>query len=197
MEKTIKPHKFDDALMETAYVWAKKSYCTKRKVGAVISKDGTARISRFNGTVSGQPNNCEDEVLICSKCNTKHIVDRAKIEPFDHNFPGKVRYSYYCDNCQAKHDWTNPEDSIVLKTNDFTSHAEFNAITYAAKYGFALDGTEIHITTSPCKECSKLIASSGIKRVVYDEDFKDLSGVEHLKKLGIEVHKYSELMNQN
>jgi len=45
----------------------------------------------------------------------------------------------------------------------------------------------LYITLSPCKECSKLIFQSGIKRVVYNKAYKDLSGVEFLKKAGIET----------
>ena len=33
---------------------------------------------------------------------------------------------------------------------------------------------------SPCKECSKLILQSGIKKVVYKEKYKDISGLNFL-----------------
>ena len=35
--------------------------------------------------------------------------------------------------------------------------------------------------------CSKLIHQAGIVRVVYGQAYKDLSGVDFLKKAGIEV----------
>jgi dCMP deaminase len=40
---------------------------------------------------------------------------------------------------------------------------------------------------SPCKECSKLIHQAGIKRVVYATAYKDSSGIEFLKRAGVEV----------
>jgi dCMP deaminase len=40
---------------------------------------------------------------------------------------------------------------------------------------------------SPCRDCSKLIFQSGIIRVVYNIEYKDKSGINFLKKAGIEV----------
>jgi dCMP deaminase len=40
---------------------------------------------------------------------------------------------------------------------------------------------------SPCRECSKLIHQAGIRRVVYASEYKDLSGVDFLRKAGVEV----------
>jgi dCMP deaminase len=49
------------------------------------------------------------------------------------------------------------------------------------------NGATLYITLSPCKECSKLIHQSGIKRVVYCEEYKDTSGLDFLKKAGVEL----------
>ena len=43
----------------------------------------------------------------------------------------------------------------------------------------------LYITMSPCKECSKLIHQSGIKRVVYAKAYKDISGLAFLDKAGV------------
>lgn len=66
-------------------------------------------------------------------------------------------------------------------------HAEANAIVWAARAGISTSGTTIYSTHEPCYECSKLIASSGIINVVFRAEYKRRSGVELLKKLGIEV----------
>lgn len=50
--------KYSNALMGTARMWALESYCTKRKVGAVVEKQGRI-YTGFNGTPSGTPNVCE------------------------------------------------------------------------------------------------------------------------------------------
>lgn len=52
---------FDRSYLEMARVWAKNSYCTRRKVGALIVKDRMIISDGFNGTPSGFENICEDE----------------------------------------------------------------------------------------------------------------------------------------
>ena len=72
-------------------------------------------------------------------------------------------------------------------TKWYVLHAEANAIMKVAASTQSSLGATLYITLSPCKECSKLIFQSGIKRVVYYKAYKDLSGVEFLKKAGIEI----------
>ncbi len=73
------------------------------------------------------------------------------------------------------------------KTQWLVLHAEANAISKVARSTQSCEGATLYITLSPCKDCSKLIHQSGIKRVVYHEAYKDLSGVEFLQKAGITV----------
>ncbi|WP_430410724.1 deoxycytidylate deaminase [Kordia sp.] len=72
-------------------------------------------------------------------------------------------------------------------TKWYVLHAEANAILkVAASTQSCVDAT-LYITMSPCKECSKLIHQSGIKRVVYVDAYKDDSGIQFLQKAGVEV----------
>lgn len=66
-------------------------------------------------------------------------------------------------------------------------HAEANAILKVARSTQSCEGASLYITLSPCKECSKLIHQSGIKRVVYQSGYKDDSGIQFLIKAGVEV----------
>ena len=66
-------------------------------------------------------------------------------------------------------------------------HAEANAILKVASSTQACQGATLYITLSPCKECSKLIHQSGIKRVVYANSYKDESGIDFLNKANIEI----------
>ncbi len=54
-------NKFDSRYMQMARIWAENSYCTRRKVGALLVKDNMIISDGFNGTPSGFPNVCEDE----------------------------------------------------------------------------------------------------------------------------------------
>lgn len=73
------------------------------------------------------------------------------------------------------------------KTKDCVLHAEANAITKVAKSGNSSDGATLYVTTSPCVECSKLIIQSGIKRVVFSNKYRIESGLDLLKKVGVEL----------
>lgn len=67
-------------------------------------------------------------------------------------------------------------------------HAEANAILKVAGSTQSADGATLYITLSPCTQCSKLIHQAGIKRVVYAEEYKDISGIYFLKKAGVIVN---------
>ncbi len=66
-----------------------------------------------------------------------------------------------------------------------TVHAEANAIIQAAKNGTAIDGADIYVTASPCWNCFKLIANSGIKRICYLEFYRDERILATAKQAGI------------
>jgi len=72
-------------------------------------------------------------------------------------------------------------------TKWYVLHAEANAILKVAASTQSSRGATLYVTLSPCKECSKLIHQSGIKRVVYQSDYRDDSGLKFLDKAGIEV----------
>jgi dCMP deaminase len=72
-------------------------------------------------------------------------------------------------------------------------HAEANAILKVARSTQSCEGATLYITLSPCKECSKLIHQSGIKRVVYQLGYRDTSGIDFLAKAGVLVEQIEEL----
>lgn len=72
-------------------------------------------------------------------------------------------------------------------TKWYVLHAEANAILKVASSTQSCNGATLYITLSPCKDCSKLIHQSGIKRVVYTRAYKDLTGVKFLEKAGVEI----------
>lgn len=74
-------------------------------------------------------------------------------------------------------------------THWYVLHSEMNSLMKCAKNGISCNGATLYLTLSPCKECSKSILQSGLKRVVYIDNYRDLEGVEFLLKNGIEVEK--------
>jgi dCMP deaminase len=54
-------------------------------------------------------------------------------------------------------------------------------------------GATLYLTHSPCKDCSKLVLQSGIERLVYQEAYKDTSGIDFLRSAGLEVVKIENI----
>lgn len=74
-------------------------------------------------------------------------------------------------------------------TKPYVLHAEANAISKVAKSGNSSEGATLYVTSSPCIECSKLIIQSGIRRVVYSDEYRLDDGIRLLRRAGIEVEK--------
>jgi dCMP deaminase len=134
--KKKKQEKYDRAYLRMAHEWGKLSYCTRKKVGAIIVRDRMIISDGYNGTPTGFENICEDE-------------------------SGYTRW--------------------------YVLHAEANAISKVAASTQSCEGATLYITLSPCRECSKLIHQSGIRRVVYQHAYKDGSGLEFLERAGVEL----------
>ena len=77
-------------------------------------------------------------------------------------------------------------------TKPYVLHAEANAISKIAKSGNSSEGATLYVTASPCMECAKLIIQSGIKRVVYKDEYRLTDGVDLLRRAGIECERLDD-----
>lgn len=113
-------------------------------------------------------------------CDRKHvgavIVRNRTILSTGYN--GSIRGLPHCD--EVGHTMENGHCIATI-------HAEANAILQAAKNGVAIDGADIYITASPCWPCFKMIANSGIKRIVFGEFYRDERVFSVAKRIGIEL----------
>ncbi len=75
-------------------------------------------------------------------------------------------------------------------TKDETLHAESNIVAKAAREGVSLKGSTVFITLSPCIQCSKQLLQSGVERVIYKDEYRDLNGIKYLKDHGVITEKY-------
>lgn len=101
-----------------------------------------------------------------STCNRKHV---GAVIVRDHivlstGYNGSIRGAQHCDD--VGHMIEN--DHCVA-----TVHAEANAIVNAARNGTAILGADMYVTASPCWQCFKLIANSGIRKVFFLEFYRD------------------------
>lgn len=86
--------------------------------------------------------------------------------------------------------WTDgANDYQELKTKEEVIHAELNAVLKCAKEGVSVKGATIYTTLSCCSQCASMLASCGVKRVVYLEEYRDTKGIDILKQCGIIVEK--------
>ncbi|MFH1707952.1 MAG: dCMP deaminase family protein [Planctomycetota bacterium] len=121
-----------------------------------------------------------EQVATRSTCDRKHVgavivKDRSILST---GYNGSIAGMPHCD--EAGHDMEAGHCVATI-------HAEANAIIQAAKHGVAIDGADLYITASPCWNCFKLIANSGIKRVFYGEFYRDQRSPEVARKIGIEL----------
>lgn len=136
--------KYDRAYLRLAASWAGLSHCNRKKVGAIIVKDGMIISDGYNGTPSGFDNCCEND---------------------------------------------------LGETHWYVLHAEANAILKVAKSTNNCSGATLYLTLSPCKDCSKLVIQSGIKRVVFQHGYKDPEGINFLEQAGIEIEQIENIEN--
>ncbi|MDE6692096.1 MAG: dCMP deaminase family protein [Muribaculaceae bacterium] len=81
--------------------------------------------------------------------------------------------------CEDEHGITKP----------YVLHAEANAITKVARSHNSSEGATLYVTASPCIECAKLIIQAGIRRVVYRDLYRITSGIDLLKRAGVECEQ--------
>lgn len=86
------------------------------------------------------------------------------------------------DNTCEVNDVTKPE---VL-------HAESNALMKLAQSTNSSTGSTMYLTCSPCFDCAKLIIQAGVERVVYEESYRKLDGLELLQKANIQIDKFND-----
>ena len=124
--------------------------------------------------------NIATEVATRSTCDRKHVgavIVRDKTI-LSTGYNGSIKGLPHCD--EVGHEMV--DDHCVR-----TTHAEANAIVQAAKNGVSINGSEIYVTASPCYNCFKLIANSGIKTIYFDEFYRDERIINHAKESGVEL----------
>lgn len=158
--------------------WAKRaaqlSHARRLQVGAVIVKDDTVISYGYNGMPAGWDNDCEDKEW----CSAGSWLSPDEIEagwPYEGEYYDSSGYAI--------------KGRYRLKTKPEVLHAESNAIAKLAKTSNSGVDSEMFITHAPCMECAKLIFQSGIRRVYYNEEYRDSRGVEFLEKSGIKTIK--------
>ncbi|MCL2234116.1 MAG: cytidine/deoxycytidylate deaminase family protein [Firmicutes bacterium] len=69
----------------------------------------------------------------------------------------------------------------------YAAHAEQNAIVQAARTGTNIFGATLYCTHQPCGICTRMIINSGIKRIVFKDDYPDEFSRKLLSEANIEI----------
>ena len=156
--------------MQIAYLVSQESKCVSWKVGAVIAKNGRIISTGYNGSPAGGVNCCD------------HAAEQNWTVGTYNPVPPHINRVTLKAECRDLHSKWSAHNEI---------HAELNAILYAARNGTAIEGATMYVTLSPCNNCTKAIAQSGIKQLVYSETYdRSEEGWEKiLIDAGVEVYQ--------
>jgi dCMP deaminase len=107
----------------------------------------------------------------------------AIIVPADNSMILSLGYNGNAKGLPNFHESSVPGESGFI-------HAEQNALY---KLDYRTPGEKkIYVTTSPCLMCAKGILQCNISTVIYDEEYRDLSGVQTLLESGrVEVFRWN------
>lgn len=134
------------------------------------------------------------EVAKRSTCDRKHV---GCVLVIDHRivatgYNGSIVGAPHCDD--VGHDLVESvgADGKLRPNCVRTVHAEANAIAQAARVGASVDFARCYVNTFPCWPCFKLLANAGVRKVIYDDEYREDTRVRETAALsGIDVIKFS------
>ncbi len=94
----------------------------------------------------------------------------------------------------APHGVAHCTEAGCMMVNDHcvrATHAEANAIVQGALYGIGLQGSSAYCTHQPCVNCTKLLISAGVTKIVYDIAYPDAIAAELLVEAGVALVQFS------
>lgn len=151
----------DYSLVASAFVWSRRSTCSRLNVGALVHREGRILVQGYNGAPAGLPH-CNHECKCPPPLSGCHTLQPSQHRP----------------NCPSQTPCTR------------AVHAEQNAISFAARHGVRLEGAELVTTHQPCMSCAMSIINSGLTRVLYVEPYRVVEGLDLLIEAGIVVERF-------
>lgn len=86
----------------------------------------------------------------------------------------------------------NYEVTYTLVTRKDVAHAELNCLSKMLKEGVSAEGATLVLTLSPCATCAVMIASAGIKEVIYKEEYRETDGLKILMEASVSIKQYNQ-----
>ena len=158
---------WNSLFMNIANNVAIRSTCFKLQTGAVLVSDNRIISIGYNGVCSGDEHCFDHWIQIWKKEKDKYKT----IENFK-------KSDYFL---REHHEWSKDKEL----------HGETNCLMYAIKNGISTNNSILYTVYSPCINCAKMTYQAGIKKVYYQNKYKDLSGINFLQNHNIDVIQYN------
>ena len=137
----------------------------------------------------------------CSRLQVGAVIHReGRVLSTGYNgAPAGVEHCNHECNCiKAQIEWceVHEETCASIKPCELASHAERNAIDWAARHGVALLGSELVTTDTPCLSCAGSIINACICAVWSVRPYRDESGVKLLRSGKVEHHMVGDYLGK-
>lgn len=158
--------------MDIAKDLSRLGTCDRKRVGAIIVRDGRCVSWGYNGAPPGMPHCDEND-------HARGEVDWSEV---------RSRWgSYGPDSAGRTVKTLLMHAAAQLEGCQNATHAEANALAFAARQGISTDGCTLYVTVSPCEVCARLLIAAGIKEVAYDEEYRERGGIDLLYRAGLTI----------
>lgn len=158
----------DQLWVNIAFQFAQRSTCLRGQVGAVIVLDTQIISGGYNGAPPGQPH-CLDvgcEGAVYDTLPTVEMVEQARAEK--RALQPIARFPNGCTRC---------------------THAEANAVAFAARHGTPCVDAVMYCTHSTCANCAALLVAAGVRKFVYVQSYR-AERLDILDKANIEIVRF-------
>lgn len=176
-------------LMQTAFLWAERSTCSRLHVGCVIHRDGRILVQGYNGAPAGL-DHCTHRVWD----GTGPIPEWAK-QTIQGMKDGvfSVEWETLPEITPQLPLWRDNRSMGFGPPPGCTRavHAEQNAISFAARWGVGLEGAWASITHQPCVSCAQCLINAGITHVIFAHDYRLRDGLDLLMEANIGISRFS------
>lgn len=158
----------DQLGMNIAFNFSERSTCLRGHVGAVIMHESRPISGGYNGAPPGFPQcdeiGCEGGVKREWPGGGRALVATAELERYTETvFPNG------CTRC---------------------THAEANAVAFAARHGVPCVDATMYCTHSTCANCAALLVACGVRRFVYHTSYR-AERLDILDKANIEIVRFT------
>lgn len=151
---------WDEYFLGIAVAVATRADCTRRQVGAVITRGNRIVSTGYNGSPAGLPG-----CLTAGACPRGRHYAATRLDDMAEEYLVSV-HGIIPIRCICGKVWPCPDSAAEYSSYDncVSCHAEANALIYSERD--KCEGATLYCTDEPCFSCWKLISGAGIGEVV-------------------------------